>query len=159
MDDPPSPKASADKLHVRARRGDGGRQDPHPTHAPHGPPSPSRGEELKIAPNKNRIVQVRRTGSRKLFDKARKEVFLEWFAATCNASLSAAKAGVRYQTVFKHFAKDPAFFEAAQRALQLGYFRLEARSVQEAHVPPHPADPEGQPPSPSRGEGYAVPVL
>ena len=166
MDDPPSPKASADKLRVRARRGDGGRQapHPHPTHAPHGPPSPSRGEELKITPNKNRIVQVRRTGSRKLFDKARKEVFLEWFAATCNASLSAAKAGVCYQTVFKHFAKDAAFFEAAQRALQLGYFRLAARSVQEAHSgfgesgtfaedgpstacggpPPRPAKPDGE---------------
>jgi AcrR family transcriptional regulator len=107
-------------------------------------------------------VQVRRTGSRKLFDKARKEVFLEWFAATCNASLSAAKAGVCYQTVFKHFAKDAAFFEAAQRALQLGYFRLEARELQEAHRPPLPAHPLGadESPSPSRGEGqYEVRVL
>jgi hypothetical protein len=123
------------------------------------------GEGLKVSPHKNRLIQVQRTGKRKLFDKARKEVWLEWFAATCNASLSAAKAGVCYQTVFKHLAKDPAFFEAAQRALQLGYFRLEARELQEAHRPalggsrPHPAQAELESPSPLKGEGYEVRVL
>lgn len=70
---------------------------------------------MRIRPAKNRLLQVNATPKRKLFDRKRKEVYLEWFAATCNASLSAAKAGVRYETVFKHFAKDPAFFEAAQR--------------------------------------------
>jgi len=86
-------------------------------------------------------------------------VFLEWFAATCNASLSAAKAGVCYQTVFKHFAKDPAFFEAAQRALQLGYFRLEARSVQEAHAPASDAEPPHPGPLPAGEREYEVRIL
>lgn len=99
---------------------------------------------MRVTPNKNRLVQVRRTGGRKLFDKRRKEVFLEWFAATCNVRLSAGKAGVCDKTVYKHLAKDEAFFEAFGRALQLGYVRLEARILQEAHgadVRPTPAPP------------------
>src|SRR3982751_3432871 len=36
-------------------------------------------EPLAVSPNKNRLVQARRTGGRKLFDRKRKEVFLEWF--------------------------------------------------------------------------------
>jgi hypothetical protein len=120
---------------------------------------------LRVSPNKNRIVQVRRVGSRKLFDKARKETFLEWFAATCNVALSAAKAGVWPQTIYKHLMKDEAFLEACGRALRVGYFRLEARELQEAHQlrfgqsgtsaeenpstafggpPPHPAKPDGE---------------
>jgi hypothetical protein len=97
------------------------------------PTSPRREEVLKVGANKNRIVQVRRAGPRKLFDKARKEVFLEWFAATCNLRLSAGKAGVHDKTVYKHLMKDEAFVEAFERALRLGYMRLEARQVQEAH--------------------------
>src|SRR3982751_2480399 len=58
------------------------------------------GEELRVTPNKNRLVQARRTGGRKLFDRKRKEVFLEWFAATCNVRLSAGKAGVHEKTVY-----------------------------------------------------------
>jgi hypothetical protein len=120
---------------------------------------------LRVSPNKNRLVQVRRVGSRKLLDKARKETFLEWFAATCNVALSAAKAGVCDKTVYKHLLKDPAFEEAALRALRVGYFRLEARELQEAYRPaigghPHPAQAELESPSPSRGEGeYEVRVL
>jgi hypothetical protein len=114
---------------------------------------------LRISPNKNRLLQVRRAGKRKLFDRARKEAFLEWFAATCNVVLSAGKAGVCDKTVYKHLMKDAAFFEAFVQALRIGYLRLEARSVQEAHAPPLPADFEGQPPSPARGEGYEVRIL
>jgi hypothetical protein len=89
-------------------------------------------------------------GKRKLFDRARKEVWLEWFAATCNLRLSAEKAGVHEKTVGKHLLNDRAFFEAAQRALQLGYFRLEARSVQEAHAPASDvADGSGVRPTPT----------
>jgi hypothetical protein len=75
---------------------------------------------------------VRRTGGRKLFGKERKEVFLEWFAATCNARLSAEKAGVSEKTVYKHLAKDPEFLDGFGRAVQVGYVRLEARELQEA---------------------------
>jgi hypothetical protein len=111
-------------------------------------------------------VQVRRVGRRKLFDKARKELWLEWFAATCNLRLSAEKAGVHEKTVSRHLLNDAAFFEAAQRALQLGYFRLEARSLQEAHGAPLPAQPPlpapadtGVDPLPQWGESYEVRIL
>ena len=114
-----------DQKRGRARAGDCARTPPLSAGAA------SRGDGLAVGPNKNRLIQVRRTGSRKLFDKKRKEVWLEWFAATCNASLSAEMAGVCYQTVFKHLQKDPAFFAAAKDALQLGYFRVEARQLQE----------------------------
>jgi hypothetical protein len=104
--------------------------------APNNPPSHEASadeEPLAISANKHRLIQVRRVGRRKLFDRARKELWLEWFAATCNLWLSAEKAGVHEKTVSRHLLNDAAFFEAAQRALQLGYFRLEARSLQEAH--------------------------
>ena len=54
----------------------------------------------RLQPNKNREAQVARTGGRKLFDKARRKVFLEWFAAT-PTSRSRRKAG-HYKTPFKH---------------------------------------------------------
>jgi hypothetical protein len=127
---------------------------------------------MRISPNKNRIIQVRRSGGRKLFDGARKGVFLEWLAATCNIQLSAEKAGICYSSVFRHIEKDSEFEAGCERALRLGYFRLEARSVQEAHVPaiaagaqpataselhtPHPPTASRVPPSPPRGEGLDI---
>ena len=133
-------------------------------------PSPSElGEELRVTPNKNRIVQVRRAGRRKLFDAARKETFLEWFAATCNLRLSAGKAGVCEKTVYKHLLKDAGFAEAALRALRVGYFRLEARSMQEAYsvfgqsgalAEGGPSTASGGPPPPGKlGEEYEVRIL
>ncbi len=91
-------------------------------------------EEVVITPNTHRLVQVRRTGKRKLFDKKRKEVFLEWFAATCNARLSAGKADISEKTVWKHVRDQPAFEAAFIRALEIGYLRLEARRLQEAQT-------------------------
>jgi hypothetical protein len=96
------------------------------------PPQAEPGEELRVAPNKHRLTQVARTGGRKLFDGRRRALFLEWFAATCNVRLSAERAGVAYQTVFKHRMKDEGFAEAWDRALQQGYAYLEARVLQEA---------------------------
>src|SRR3569623_1256795 len=103
MDDPPSPKPLVDKLHARGAPGGlprakrarkEGEKAPHTT-GPHPGPLPQALEgEMRVTPNKNRLDQVRRTGKRKLFDRARKEVFLEWFAGTCNVVLSAEKAGV-----------------------------------------------------------------
>ncbi|HMJ06834.1 MAG TPA: hypothetical protein VK474_11305 [Chthoniobacterales bacterium] len=66
--------------------------------------------------------------------------------------LSAAKAGVAYQTVFKHQMKDEAFADAWDRALQQGYVRLEARLLEEAHTP-HPSACDGSLPLPQAGEG------
>lgn len=92
-------------------------------------------ENMRLRPAKNRLLQVNAKPKRKLFDKARKEVFLEWFAATCNATLSSAKAGVCAETIYRHLQKDEAFYDAYEMALRLGYLRLEARTLQEAHSP------------------------
>jgi len=118
--------------------------------AANGPP-PRSGEELKVTPGKNRLLQVARSGKRKLFDAARKAVFLEWLAATCNIVLSAEKAGVCYQTPFKHRRKDAAFEAAWDAAVAEGYPRLEARLLQEAHRPPLPAHAPHESPSPPEG--------
>lgn len=84
----------------------------------------------RLTPGRNRGVQVVRVGRRKLFNAARKKLFLEWFAATSNVKLSAEKAGVAYPTVFKHRMKDPDFADAWDRALKQGFARLEAELLQ-----------------------------
>lgn len=93
-------------------------------------------EAVRISSGKNRAVQVVREGTRKRFDARRKALFLEWFAATCNVLLSAEKAGVAYQTVFKHRMRDPAFAAAWNEAVQQGYARIEAELVQAATQAP-----------------------
>jgi hypothetical protein len=91
----------------------------------------SSGQALRIIPNKNRVRQVAPT-RRKLFDAAAEAEFLEWFAATCNISLAARKAGFHYRTVLRHWREDPAFGDECQAALGLGYIRLEALAVRSA---------------------------
>lgn len=127
------------------------------------PGNPGKDEAVRVTPNKNRLLQVRRTGGRRLFDATRKEVFLEWFAATCNVRLSAGKARVHEKTVYKHLAKDAAFLEAFGWAVQLGYMRLEARQLQEAHQlrlrASHARSAQATPvtlSAPQGREGYAI---
>jgi len=86
---------------------------------------------LRIIPNKGRRLQVAPT-RRKLFGKKAKAEFLEWFAATCNASLSARKVGFDYRTVFRHRREDPLFGAGWDEALRLGYVRLEELALREA---------------------------
>ncbi len=137
----------------RARvRNDERRVLPLPAHAAHESPSPTGGKGLRVTPNKNRLVQVRRAGGRKLFDRARRETFLEWFAATCNVRLAAEKAGICYSAVFRHRMKDDTFAEAWDRALAQGYARIEARLLQEV-MPPLPARGGGAMQRPSTSLG------
>ena len=99
-----------------------------------GQAEPGRSGGERIIPNKNRVRQVAPT-SRKLFDDEAKAEFLEWFAATCNISLAARKAGFHYRTVLRHWREDEAFGARGEAALQMGYVRLEAlalRSAEEA---------------------------
>lgn len=84
----------------------------------------------RIQPNKHRKVQVARTGGRKLFRGKAQQLFLEWFAATCNVSLSAEKAGFNYKTVLRHRMNDPRFAEGWQRAVEQAYARLEAKQLE-----------------------------
>lgn len=89
------------------------------------------GQALRIVPGKHRKLQVAPTG-RKLFGKAAKATFLEWFAATCNISLSARKVGFHYRTVIRHWREDEEFGEQCVAALRLGYPRLEALALEGA---------------------------
>ena len=112
-----------------ARRKDGAAGPRTPT--PHVPSPQGGGEGLgrsagadsgaacRIIPNKNRRLQIAPT-RRKLFDDAAKSEFLEWFAATCNASLSARKAGFHYRTVIRHWREDPVFGERVRGGLADG---------------------------------------
>ena len=102
---------------------------------------------LRIVPNKHRKLQVAPT-RRKLFGKAAKAEFLEWFAATCNISLSARKIGFHYRTVIRHWREDPDFEEQCVAALRLGYPQLEALALEGAIEALSPA-PKG------RGRGRA----
>jgi hypothetical protein len=88
-------------------------------------------EGLSVRAGKNRDMQVAREGKRKLFDKARRKVFLKWLAATGNVVFSAAKAGVCHQTVWKHRMKDPRFAEAFDRAVDQGIVRAKARLIED----------------------------
>jgi hypothetical protein len=83
----------------------------------------------RIQPNKHRKLQLTQS-RRKLFGRAAKQDFLEWFAATANLGWSARQAGFNYKTVLRHRMKDPLFAEAYDRALRQGYVRVEAQLLE-----------------------------
>jgi hypothetical protein len=89
------------------------------------------GKRKRIIPNKGRKLQVALT-RRKLFTDKMKAEFLEHFAATCNASLSARRVGIDYRTAFRHRREDPVFGAGWDEALRLGYVRLEEIALREA---------------------------
>ena len=110
---------------------------------PGGPPEPGRedgapdaaAEEGRIVPARNREALVRRTGERKLFDEEAKRVFLEWFAATCNAGWAAERAGFNYKTVWKHRMNDPVFADDYDRAEEQALARLRAKRLETRRQP------------------------
>jgi len=89
------------------------------------------GDEFeRVQANKHREVQVARTGGRKLFDRERRAVFLEWFAATCNVSMSAERAGINYKTAFRHRMNDADFAADWDRAAEQAIARLKAKQLE-----------------------------
>ena len=116
------------------RRGERGRWIPDQVRddAEGGPPSheSTADERARVQANKHRKVQVARTGGRKLFGKAARRVFLEWFAATCNIKWSAEMAGFNYKTVLRHRMNDSLFAADFDRAMAQGYARLEAKRLE-----------------------------
>jgi transposase-like protein len=86
------------------------------------------GRPMLVAPRGGRRWQAQRM-RRNRFTPARKEVFLEHFAATCDATASAAVAEVSESSVYAHRRSDPAFAAGWQEALEQGYARLEAEAV------------------------------
>jgi transposase len=83
---------------------------------------------MVIEPNGGRRLQMR-PQPRNRFSLARKETFLDHFAATCDATAAAELAGVARSTPIRHRRRDPAFREAWDEALAQGYARLEAEAV------------------------------
>ncbi|MEA3011611.1 MAG: hypothetical protein QOD42_156 [Sphingomonadales bacterium] len=88
------------------------------------------GARGKIQPGRHREIQLMRPGRRKLFNRAAQQVFLEWFAATCNVKWSAERAGFNYKTVLRHRMTDPVFAEGWDRAVPQAYARLEAQQLE-----------------------------
>lgn len=115
---------------------------------------------LRIQPNKHRPVQMALTGGRKLFDAARRRVFLEWFAATCNVKFAADQAGINYKTAFRHRMQDAAFAAAWDVALEQGFARLRAKMLEtpmDAAVPGIEGDWDApEMPAPDRDTALAM---
>lgn len=115
---------------LRRCSGQASTPDHSPGQAGSGGAEAGEGGIARIHPNKRRRVQAARTGGRKLFDRAAQEVFLEWFAATCNLAWSAEQAGFNYKTVLRHRMNDADFAEGWDRAVRQGYARLEAKRLE-----------------------------
>ncbi len=90
--------------------------------------SPTAGETaIRLSANRNRQLQVVRQSGRKLFGRERKELFLQWFAATGNLGFAASQAGVCRQTISKHRMNDPVFEAGYRDAVMLCVPDLQAR--------------------------------
>lgn len=63
------------------------------------------------------------------FTPARKQLFLDHFADSCNMAAAAAAAGVTERAVRKALAEDEAFAEGFDMALAVGYKALEADTL------------------------------
>lgn len=85
--------------------------------------------EGRVQPNKHRTLQLTQS-RRKLFGRAAKQDFLEWFAATANLGWSARQAGFNYKTVLRHRMNDPVFAADYDRALEQGFGRLLAQQLE-----------------------------
>jgi len=86
--------------------------------------------DARIAPNNRRRLQ-RRAMRQVKFTDARKQVFLDHFAGTCDAEAATAAAGVDKSTVYKHRQHDPQFAAGWERALQQGFAQLEAEALRQ----------------------------
>ena len=91
---------------------------------------PAADDPGSYAAAKDRKIQISGRRSASPFDAAKRQVFLKWFAATCNVRLSARQAKVDNTTVYRARMNDAAFAEAWDRALDQGYARLEAKLLE-----------------------------
>ena len=86
--------------------------------------------EVRIVPNRNRPLQ-RRPIRRRLFDDARKRLFLAHLAGTADAHEAAAVAGIGYSTAAQHRLKDSEFAAAWDGILPHAYALLETEAVRQ----------------------------
>jgi hypothetical protein len=68
------------------------------------------------------------------FVRARKQIFLDHFAGSCDFVASAAAAGVSTSTVKRHLASDPVFAAGFAEALKVAYALVEAEAVHQVRV-------------------------
>lgn len=73
--------------------------------------------------------QLQRSRRKRPFCRARKQAFLDRFAATCNIEASAAAAGVGATSVYRHLRSDAAFARGFDEALAIGMPGLEAEAA------------------------------
>lgn len=84
-----------------------------------------------IAANRNRALQkraVRHDG----WTRARRQLFLDTLAGTCNVRIAIAATGLSVSTAYQLRRRDPAFAELWKEALTIGYERLEEALLQRA---------------------------
>ncbi len=86
-----------------------------------------------IVPGKNRRLVRTGGGDRRVkFTPARRELFLENLAASCNVTASAAAAGVSFSAAYRCRMRDPEFRAAWAEAIDQGYAMLEAGLLEQA---------------------------
>jgi len=86
------------------------------------------GRLILVTPGPRRRWQARRQRQSR-FTRARKEIWLEHFAATCDVTAACEAAGISINTVYRHRRDDPTFRAGWEEALELGYARLEAEAL------------------------------
>jgi len=86
------------------------------------------GRPVLVAPRRGRRWQAQRARAN-FFTRERKEIWLEHFAATCDATAASEAAGISVNTAYAHRRTDPAFRAGWEEALEQGYARLEAEAV------------------------------
>jgi hypothetical protein len=67
------------------------------------------------------------------FDRAKKQLFLDRFAGSCDFAASADHAGVSAWTAKRHLASDPVFAGGFADALKVAYMAVEAEAVRQVH--------------------------
>lgn len=88
------------------------------------------GKPVRIAPNRNRLLQRRQMAWIRFTDK-RQQIYLDHFAGSANTEAAAAAAGVSPKTVSAHARKHPEFAAVQAEALRIACARLEAESVRQ----------------------------
>jgi hypothetical protein len=93
----------------------------------------------EIRGGNNRKVQVRKA-QRGFFTEDKRRIFLDHLAACCNVTAAAAAAGVGVTTVYEARRREPAFAQAWDEAIEIGYATLEALLIARAARGPDGGD-------------------
>ena len=92
----------------------------------------AKAEKIELVLGGYRGAPQRRVGRRSDWTKAMGEQFCETLADTCNVTLAAAAIGRSIGNVYKWRGKDAAFRATWDRALAVGYSRLELMLLERA---------------------------